>query len=161
MFQVRSAPAHATHLTSRAHAARHLGHRPHALPSPVLAFRIALIYALPLDSAERARVQPAAELRHYPRAFHALHAFRALRACPHSRQCPSLAAACVTTPPAPAPPGAPCRLSSPPLLPRQGTALSVDNKNIIICAWTGITTAFSSLIVSYAEFADADRKVER
>ena len=45
MFQVRSAPAHATHLTSRAHAARHLGHRPHALPSPVLAFRIALIYA--------------------------------------------------------------------------------------------------------------------
>ena len=67
--RLRACPCHPP--TSRAHAARHLGHRPHALPSP--GPPAALSACLPLDSAGRASVQPAAELRHVPRHDHVLH----------------------------------------------------------------------------------------
>ena len=67
--------------TSRAHAARHLGHRPNALPPPG---------SLPPPhlcppfgrAAGRVCVQPAAELRHLQRHYHGLHVSGALRACP-------------------------------------------------------------------------------
>jgi len=75
---LRACPCHP--LPSRAHAARHLGHRTHALPSP--GPPAALSACLPLDSAERASVQPAAELRHLQRHDHGVHVFGALRACP-------------------------------------------------------------------------------
>ena len=53
MFQVRSCACPCHPLTSRAHAARHLGSRTHALPSPGPAYR-PLIYAFPLDSRQEA-----------------------------------------------------------------------------------------------------------
>ena len=65
MFEVRSCACPCHPLTSRGHAARHLGHRPHALPSPGPP---AALSACPLlDSAVRASVQPAAEHRHVQR----------------------------------------------------------------------------------------------
>ena len=80
MFAVRlrACPCHP--LTSRSHAARHLGHRPHALPPP--GPPAALSACLPLDSAVRVCVQPAADLQHVQRHRHAVHASGALGACP-------------------------------------------------------------------------------
>ena len=55
---------------------------PHSTPFRLLAHRINLMPCLPLDSAVRVCVQPAAELQHVPRPEHAVHASGALDACP-------------------------------------------------------------------------------
>ena len=61
--------------------------------SCLLALHIALMVCLPLDSAERASVQPAAEFRHVQRHEHVRNVYRALRTVP-SLVGSSLHAAC-------------------------------------------------------------------
>ena len=75
MFQVHSAPAHATTPSGLPLQRRRL--QPFSPGPPA-----ALSACLPLDSAGHVSVQPAADLRHLQRHDHAVHVFRALRACP-------------------------------------------------------------------------------
>ena len=98
-----------------------------------------LLLRLPLDSAVRVSIQPAAEPRHVQRHEHGRHVLRALRACPasslYSRVLP---AHCLRR-------GHPTRLPAPhatlsrtPRSTRQNAnGLSDANKLLIHCAWLG------------------------
>ena len=92
---LRACPCHP--LTSRAHAARHLGHRSPGPPA-------ALSACLPLDSAGRVRVQPAADLRHFQRHEHAVHVCGAAPRLPMPPAHQSVPRCTSLRPPPPRPP---------------------------------------------------------